>query len=175
MAKGMPMSSLVDTTQPPRGMTPCGRNTLQAEILRLGLSDQRAAGDSHPSPHLRAHLVEGRPKGLFHRTPCSCTLVLKSSASQSDCSMDIQGENREFLDEDENMLSAELSTPRRQKNYLTEQKIKKQQDHQVDDNQPDEARGLRAQLQDEQPEKYQTDADNSAGWNDAAVHTPGAD
>lgn len=61
-------------------------------------------------PHLRDHLADGRPKGLFHRTPCSCTLVLMSRASESDCSMDGQGDNREVRDEEENMLSG-LPTP----------------------------------------------------------------
>lgn len=56
-------------------------------------------------PHLRDHLADGRPKGLFHSTPCSCTLVLMSSASESDCSMDDQGENRDERDEDGNMMS----------------------------------------------------------------------
>lgn len=57
-----------------------------------------------PPPHLRDHLAEGRPKGLFHSTPCSCTLVLMSRTSESVCSMDDQGDSREFLDEDENIL-----------------------------------------------------------------------
>lgn len=61
-------------------------------------------------PHLRDHLADGRPKGLFHRTPCSCTLVLMSRASESDCSMDDQGDNREVRDEEENMISG-LPTP----------------------------------------------------------------
>lgn len=61
-------------------------------------------------PHLRDHLADGRPKGLFHRTPCSCTLVLMSRGSESDCSMDDQGDNREARDEEENMLSG-LPTP----------------------------------------------------------------
>lgn len=37
--------------------------------------------------------------------PCSCTLVLMSRASESDCSMDNQGDNREVRDEEDNMLS----------------------------------------------------------------------
>lgn len=62
-------------------------------------------------PHLRDHLAEGRPKGRFHRTPCSCTLVLMSRTSESDCSIDDQGDNREVRDEEDNMLSEASHTP----------------------------------------------------------------
>lgn len=55
-------------------------------------------------PHLRDHFADGRPNGRFHSTPCSCTLVLMSSASVSDCSMEDQGENRDERDEDGNMV-----------------------------------------------------------------------
>lgn len=59
---------------------------------------------SSERPHLRDHFADGRPKGRFQSTPCSCTLVLMSSASVSDCSMEDQGENRDERDEDGNMV-----------------------------------------------------------------------
>lgn len=55
-------------------------------------------------PYLRDHLAEGRPKGLFHNTPWICTLVLMSSTYVSVCSMELQEEVSDGLEEEENMV-----------------------------------------------------------------------
>lgn len=52
--------------------------------------------------HRRDHLADGRPKGRFHSTPYSCTLVLMSSASESACSRDGEGDTE--LDLEVNIL-----------------------------------------------------------------------
>ena len=68
---------------------------------------------SRPPTHLRDHLAEGRPKGLFQSTPWACTLVLKSSTSGSVCSMEDQGENTALLlpDNEEENISQHLLLP----------------------------------------------------------------
>lgn len=86
-------------------------NILEAWTLRG--SNNLPPSYINPDSHLRDHLAEGRPKGLFHRTPWSCTLVLMSSTSLSECSMDDQFEGKECLDEDENIVS-ELAHPGRE-------------------------------------------------------------
>lgn len=52
--------------------------------------------------HLRDHLAEDLPKGRFHSTPYSCTLVLMSRASGSACSSDGEGDTE--LDLEVNIL-----------------------------------------------------------------------
>lgn len=84
---------------------------LQPKICRDSAATSMQRPPRATRPHLRDHLAEGRPKGRFHRTPCSCTLVLMSRASESDCSIDDQGDNREVRDEEDNMLSEASHTP----------------------------------------------------------------
>lgn len=81
-------------------MCPCFSLKISTFLKIKGKADHTAL-----PPHLRDHLADGRPMGLFHSTPCSCTLVLKSNTSESECSMDDHGEYGELLDEDENILS----------------------------------------------------------------------
>lgn len=111
-------------------------------------------------PHLRDHLADGRPKGLFHRTPCSCTLVLMSRTSESDCSMDDHGDSREFLDEDENIL---LVPPlgSLDKNKKNEKSVQRRLT-----THPGGAGSVRPPQQ-----QQQTNPNKSAGWNDAAANT----